>query len=140
MKSLKTLNKWANYHTNYGMDTLRILLGLFLFIKGVDFINQTEHITELIAPLGSFGSTMILVHYIAMGHLLGGILVMLGLLTRLALLIQIPILFGAIAINFLGVFDGGNLWQALITMLAALFFVVYGSGKHSLDYNFKLEM
>ena len=140
MLVLKRLNKWANNHTNYGTDTLRILLGLFLFLKGLDFIRQSEYIVQLLNPLDTFGSSMIIVHYIAMAHLVGGLLVSLGFLTRLSLIIQLPILIGAVLINFVGVMIPGDLWQALIAMIAAVFFLFYGSGKHSLDYNFKLEV
>jgi uncharacterized membrane protein YphA (DoxX/SURF4 family) len=72
--------------------------------------------------------------------MLGGLLIMLGFLTRLSIIVQLPILLGAVIINFVGDMIPGNLWQAIIALLAAVFFLFYGSGKHSLDYNFKLEM
>ncbi|MCT4624640.1 MAG: DoxX family protein [Schleiferiaceae bacterium] len=140
MKTITQLNKWANAHTNYGTDALRVFLGAFLFIKGIDFINQTESLVQIISPIDTYGSSMLLVHYIALGHMLGGLLIMLGFLTRLSIIVQLPILLGAVIINFVGDMIPGNLWQAIIALLAAVFFLFYGSGKHSLDYNFKLEM
>jgi putative oxidoreductase len=42
---------------------------------------------------------MFQVHYIASAHFLGGILIVFGLLTRWAILAQLPILIGAVLIN-----------------------------------------
>lgn len=41
MGTIKTLNKWANAHTYYPLDILRIALGIFLFMKGVHFVSST---------------------------------------------------------------------------------------------------
>ncbi|SDL06044.1 Uncharacterized membrane protein YphA, DoxX/SURF4 family [Salinimicrobium catena] len=136
--TIKSLNKWANAHTYYPLDLLRVALGIFFFIKGLQFISQTHMLTELIAPLKGFGGVMLIVHYIAPVHLVGGILIAVGLLTRWALIVQLPILIGAILINFMGVMDVGNLILAIVVLLVTTFFIYYGSGKHSLDYYFKM--
>ncbi|MEG9326448.1 DoxX family protein [Salinimicrobium catena] len=138
MMTIKSLNKWANAHTYYPLDLLRVALGIFFFIKGLQFISQTHMLTELIAPLKGFGGVMLIVHYIAPVHLVGGILIAVGLLTRWALIVQLPILIGAILINFMGVMDVGNLILAIVVLLVTTFFIYYGSGKHSLDYYFKM--
>ena len=140
MNYINKLNKWANNHTNYGMDTFRILLGVFLFVKGIDFINQTESLLQILNPIDTYSSSMLIVHYVSMGHVVGGLLIAVGLLTRLAVILQLPILIGAVFINFIGELVVFDVWQASIALLASVFFLFYGSGKHSLDYNFKLEM
>lgn len=137
--TIKSLNKWANAHTYYSLDLLRVALGVFFFIKGLQFISQTHMLTDLIAPLKGFGGVMLVVHYIAPVHLVGGILIAAGLLTRWALIVQLPILLGAIIINFIGVMNVGNLILALAILLITVFFIYYGSGKHSLDYYFKMD-
>ncbi len=139
MMTIKSLNKWANAHTYYSLDLLRVALGVFFFIKGLQFISQTHMLTELIAPLKGYGGVMLAVHYIAPVHLVGGILIAAGLLTRWALIVQLPILIGAIVINFVGTMHVGNLILALVILLVTAFFIYYGSGKHSLDYYFKME-
>ena len=139
MISVKSLNKWANAHTYYFIDILRIALGVFLFIKGINFISQTETLIELIKPLQGFAGTMITVHYVAFAHLIGGVLIAVGLLTRWAILFQIPIILGAILINFVGVMQPGRLLEASIVLILCLFFVFYGSGKHSTDYIMKMN-
>lgn len=136
--TIKSLNKWANAHTYYSLDVLRIALGVFFFIKGIQFISQTHMLTELISPLKGFGGVMLVVHYIAPVHLVGGLLIAFGLLTRWALIAQLPILLGAIFINFAGTMVVGNLILALVVLFITAFFIYYGSGKHSLDYYFKM--
>ncbi|MDR5590844.1 DoxX family protein [Christiangramia sp. SM2212] len=138
MLSIKSLNKWANAHTYYWLDLLRVALGVFFFIKGVNFISQTETLVELIDPLKGFAGTMLVVHYVASVHLVGGILIAFGLLTRWALIVQIPILIGAILINFFGVMQASNLILALVVSAFTIFFIFYGSGKHSADYMMKM--
>ena len=140
MMTIKSLNKWANAHTYYPLDLLRVALGIFFFLKGIQFISQTHMFTELIGPLKGYGGVMLAIHYIAPAHLVGGFLIAIGLLTRWALVAQVPILLGAILINFIGVMHWGNLLLALIVFAATLFFIFYGSGKHSVDYYLKMKM
>jgi putative oxidoreductase len=139
MISVKSLNKWANAHTYYFIDVLRIALGVFLFIKGINFISQTETLIELIKPLEGYGGIMLTVHYVAFAHLIGGVLIAVGLLTRWAILFQLPIIIGAILINFIGVMQPGRLFEASIILILSLFFLFYGSGKHSTDYYMKMQ-
>ncbi len=139
MATIKSMNKWANAHSYYPLDLLRIALGLFFFFKGVQFISQTHMLTELIAPLKGYGGVMLVLHYIAPAHLVGGLLIAFGLLTRWALIAQIPILLGAILINFVGPMQWGNFFIALVVLLVTAFFIYYGSGKNSLDYYFKMQ-
>lgn len=138
MPSIKSLNKWANAHTYYPLDVLRVALGVFFFIKGVQFISQSDMLMELIQPLQSYGGAMLAVHYVAPAHLVGGVLIAFGLLTRWVLAVQLPILLGAIVINFAGTMVVGNLILALVVLLVSVFFIFYGSGKHSVDYSMKM--
>lgn len=96
-------------------------------------------LAELIEPLKNYVGEIILLHYVVPAHLIGGILIAFGLLTRWALIAQIPILIGAVLINIIGVMNGLQLATASIILLLSLFFIVYGSGKHSADYYFKME-
>jgi uncharacterized membrane protein YphA (DoxX/SURF4 family) len=138
MVSIKSLNKWANAHTYYSLDILRVALGVFFFIKGLQFISQSQILMELFKPLRDFGGIMIVIHYVAPAHLVGGLMIAFGLLTRWALIAQIPILIGAILINFIGVMNPGNLILAIAILFLTGFFTFYGSGKHSVDYYLKM--
>jgi uncharacterized membrane protein YphA (DoxX/SURF4 family) len=78
------------------------------------------------------------IHCVAPAHLVGGLMIVFGLLTRWALIAQLPILLGAIIINFIGVMNPGNLIIAITILLLTCFFIIYGSGKHSADYYLKM--
>lgn len=139
MGMVKSLNKWANAHTYLPLDLLRIALGVFLFIKGIHFMANSQILIDLFKPIQSMAGGMITVHYVAPAHFIGGILIAFGLLTRWAIIAQLPILIGAIAINFMGEMNSSNFTQALIVLVICIFFLLYGSGKHSADYYFKMQ-
>ena len=140
MKTIVRMNKWANAHTSIGLDVLRIALGIFLFWKGIEFAGQTKELAHLIAPNDHDAAPLILAHYIAMSHFAGGILVTVGLLTRLSIAFQWPVLLGAVIINFTGTMDPLALTQAVAALIVATFFLVVGSGKHSVDYTLKMNV
>ena len=139
MGTVKTWNKWANRHTYYPLDLLRIALGVFLFIKGLNFMGNTHILLDLIKPFQSIGGEMIAIHYVAPAHLVGGLLIIAGLLTRWALIAQLPIVIGAVLINFMGDMNTENLILASVVLLLCVFFIFYGSGKHSADYYLKMQ-
>lgn len=139
METIKSLNKWANSHTYLPLDFARMGFGVFLFMKGVHFITNIPYLRELISPIDRIGGGMFLIHYITPAHMIGGILIFFGLLTRWAIIAQLPILIGAIIVNFMGEMRSENLLTALLTLCFCFFFLFYGSGKNSLDYRFKME-
>ena len=89
----------------------------------------------LITNKMSFGSfsSMMMSNYIAFAHILGGGLLIMGVLTRFACLIQIPILLGAIF------FVNNDLYRPfsavllpIVTLLLLIVFLVVGNGKWQL--------
>lgn len=139
MGTIKTLNKWANAHTYLPLDLLRVALGVFLFIKGIHFMANSQILIDLFKPLQNMAGSMLIIHYVAPAHFIGGILIAFGLLTRWAVIAQLPILIGAVIINFAGDMQASNLIIASISLLICIFFLFYGSGKHSADYYFKMQ-
>ena len=139
METVKNLNKWANAHTYYSLDVFRIALGIFLFIKGTGLMTNYNEMAELAKPFEGLPGGMLILHYIAPAHFVGGFLIVIGLLTRWATIAQLPILFGAILTNFLGTMHVSNLVLAIVALIICLFFIIYGSGKHSVDYYLKMQ-
>jgi putative oxidoreductase len=137
--TVKGLNKWANAHSTIWFDAFRILLGAFLFYKGTYFISNSGEFENLIAPASNFLGGMFAFHYVASAHIMGGIMVVFGLMTRWALIAQLPILIGALLINFIGEMNGINVLLSAVTLGLSMFYTVYGSGKHSADYFFKMQ-
>lgn len=141
MNAIKKLNKWANSHNPFfSLDFARWFLGGFLFFKGINFMTDAQFLKDIIAPNDGFLNSMLIYHYVTMAHLAGGVLIIFGLLTRMAVAIQMPILVGAVAMNFIVAMHPQNLVEASIILLLSVFFVIVGSGKHSADYGLKMEM
>ncbi|WP_109299690.1 DoxX family protein [Aquimarina sp. AU474] len=139
MPTIKSLNKWANAHSYYPLDLLRIALGVFLFIKGINFISNSQILVDLLRPVQNLAGSMIVIHYVAPAHLIGGIMIAFGLLTRWSVTVQLPLLIGAVLINFLGEMNAANLVIASVILVLCVFFLFYGSGKHSVDYYLKMQ-
>jgi uncharacterized membrane protein YphA (DoxX/SURF4 family) len=75
-----------------------------------------------------------LMHYIIFAHIAGGGLIAVGLLTRVACIIQIPILLGALILvrwNIMQHFS--EFFLALFTLILLCYFLIIGSGPWSLD-------
>ena len=70
-------------------------------------------------------------------HLLGGFLIIIGLLTRWAVLFQIPILLGAVILINRPAGAGSEFTFSLLILLALIFFFVEGGGPLSLDHYFE---
>jgi len=80
---------------------------------------------------------MALVYYVTFAHMVGGILIGLGILTRFGCIIQIPIVLGAIFLS--GIFqDAINymVWPSVAALAALVIFLILGSGPLSLDRYF----
>ena len=102
-------------------------------------MGNTLELIELIKPLQSMAGEMMAIHYVVPAHFIGGLLIAVGLLTRWAVLAQLPILIGAIIINFAGEMNSSNLILAIVALLLCIFFAFYGSGKHSVDKYLKMQ-
>ena len=74
------------------------------------------------------------IQYIIFGHIIGGFLIAVGLLTRLACLLQIPILLGALIFVQWDVMQHfSQFFLALLTLILLCYFMIIGSGPWSLD-------
>lgn len=138
MNLLHNIEKWGDAHHPKWLDFIRILLGIFLALKGVEFINNMEPLTNLIAKSEFLASISlgILAHYIVFAHLVGGLLIAFGLLTRLACIVQIPILLGAIILvnSSAGLLSPlAQLWVSVPVLLLLVYFLISGSGPLSVD-------
>ena len=132
MNLVQRVEHWGDAHHPQWLDLIRIALGAFLCYKGVDFLMNMGTMLDLITNRMSFGSftSMLMSNYIAFAQILGGILLILGTLTRFACLIQIPILLGAIF------FVNSDLYRPfsalalpIIVLLLLILFLVVGNGK-----------
>lgn len=133
------LIEWTDAHRDIALDLIRIYLGIGLFVRGWwFFVLNASELTDLVGEMAdtTFVSAT-LVHYVALAHFGGGLLMALGLLTRVAALVQIPVLIGAVFFVHLGeglLASGQSLeFSALVLFLLVVIFF-HGSGRLSLDY------
>ncbi len=136
---IKKLNKYGNSFRYIELNMLRVVLGIIIFYKGIFFMKHTDLLMDLIRPV-DFGFTEgIIFHYVTMAHIAGGILIFFGLLTRIAVIIQIPILIGAVIANAI-VGDNFQLVLSVSILSLLVFFAIVGSGKISADYELQMHM
>ena len=129
-------------HRDLVLDALRVYLGTGLFFRGLALLTTEGGLQLLLGTaepgLGLTGLSV----YITTAHLVGGALLAVGLYTRLAALVQLPILIGAV---FLVHWHDGLLsanqsfeFSALVLFLLILVFA-FGSGRWSLDAQWRYE-
>src|SRR5580692_7754889 len=132
MNLVQRVEHWGDTHHPQWLDAVRILLGVFLCYKGIDFLMNMGTMLGLITNRMSFGSftSMLMSNYISFAHLLGGILLILGVLTRFACLIQIPILLGAVFfVNSTLYRPFSEELQSIVVLLLLILFLIVGNGK-----------
>ena len=136
MNLLQRLEYWGDRHHPRWMDIVRISLGIFLCYKGVDFIG---HMSDLVSVMYANTSTapffyILAGHYAAAAHILGGIFLILGVMTRLACLIQIPVLLGAVfflSTNKEMLRPYSELFLTILVLLLLIYFLIAGNGPWS---------
>ncbi len=135
---INKLNKIGNSFRLFEPNIVRILLGIFIFYKGIFFVQYADNLTELISPLDMGLTEMAIYHYVTLAHIAGGIFIIIGLLTRISVIAQIPILIGAIIFNSISG-DLNQLVLSVVVLLFLSFYAVVGSGKWSADYKMQLH-
>jgi putative oxidoreductase len=135
MNYVEKFEYWGDHHHPKWLDTIRIVLGIFLCYKGVDFLRNSSSLMGLMQLTSPFSDFMIilLAHYVAFAHIIGGFFLSIGLFTRAACLIQIPILLGAVIfVNFNATMDMfspySELFLSIITLLLLIYFLIIGNG------------
>ncbi len=140
MKDTKQLNHWIKTHGDIALDFVRIYLGIGLIIKAIYFMGHNDYLLQLMDTNGSLWfAPALMQHYLILAHLCGGICLLLGLFTRFAAVIQIPILFSALFYVHMPKmvasmearqnveFDG-------LVLFLLILISIYGAGRLSLDY------
>jgi putative oxidoreductase len=119
-----------------GLDVIRIYLGVGLMVRGALFIGHPEVLLDFLKGSHSWFLPLAAAQYVAAAHLCGGILLALGLGTRVAAAVQIPPLLGAVLFVHLGeglLTAGQSLEFAALVLAMLTAFTAFGSGRLSLD-------
>lgn len=133
MNYVQRIEHWGETHHPRWLDFVRMALGLVLVVKGVEFANNMDKLTNLMSglPFGNFMMVM-LAHYVLAAYMLGGVLLATGLLTRFACIINLPVLVAAIAMNVFQEFS--ELSVVVLILALIIYFMIIGSGRWSLDW------
>jgi putative oxidoreductase len=127
MSKLNTMISQLNKQESKAYAFIRIFIGIALLVRGWVLLNNPDGVTELIGQ----DNMHMWYSYITIAHLIGGLLLTVGIITRLAALIQIPILFSAVFLVHAkeGLMMGGqSLELAALVLFLLLVFFVFGSG------------
>lgn len=139
MEKLRQFIGWADTHPKIWLDCVRIYLGLGLFVRGLFIITNTraDFVTTLLQRFDApWLVTVVLLHYIALAHLIGGLMLTVGLLTRITAWVQLPILAGALLLHRSeGLMSGGqSLEFSSLVFFLLLTFAFSGAGPLSVDH------
>jgi putative oxidoreductase len=134
-----TISRWGDRHHPKILDAIRMLLGIFLVLKGWIFFNHAAYLRDLIIANGAIRQSpqiiTAIINYVTYMHQVGGALIFLGLYTRLWALLQLPIVFGAVFfVNIVSPFVNAELWLSILVLALLFVFVIIGSGPLSLDH------
>ncbi len=114
----------------------RATLGMLLIFRGIDFIFNLPLLQDMIRNTGYNFNTPVLAYIISCIHLTGGVLIVVGLLTRLAIILQIPIVLAAVLFNMNSATygTGYQLFLSFSVLVLLIFYLIKGPGKISMDH------
>ena len=118
---------WGDRHHPKWLDIIRTALGIFLCYKGIDFLRNNGSLISLMKNTSPFSEFAI----ILLGHL--GLFLTIGMFTRAACLIQIPVMIGAVVfVNINGTrytfSPYSELFLSIIILLLLIYFLIIGNG------------
>ena len=130
---------WTHSHPDAFLDLLRVFLGVALFLKGIFFMMHREQLMEVIEKSGTWSIFPItLAHYVIPAHLVGGLLLALGLLTRWAALAQLPMLIAAVFYVYMpkmvAIEGRQNFEFTSLVLFLVLLTAIFGAGRWSLEH------
>ena len=138
MNVIHRIEKWGDSHHPRFLDIIRILLGIFLLLKGLGFMDNTANLKYLIETRSDITVApwllMILVYYVTFVHMVGGTLIAMGIMTRFSAIMQIPVVFGAVFfINFLQSPFNTDMASSVTALVLLVLFAIIGSGRWSIE-------
>lgn len=137
MNIVEKIERWGDRHHPKLLDLVRMALGIFLIAKGSVLLMRTAAIHDQMLDAGIARSSplvMLFINGVTYAYLAGGILILLGLWTRAAALLQLPlVLLALFFVNILSSYFNTELWMSILVLILLLQFMVIGSGPWSMD-------
>ncbi|MCS6990244.1 MAG: DoxX family protein [Chitinophagales bacterium] len=128
------LDSWSQRNLSAFIFGLRLVLALVLFVKGYMFLFRIHELQEVMTALDMSKINMPLALIVGWAHLICGLFIGVGMLTRICCLISFPILVGAVFyVNIRQGFVTSTEWLVSVVVLyLIIFFFVYGNGPISI--------
>jgi putative oxidoreductase len=138
MNLVHKIENWGDTHHPKVLDVVRVVLGIFLMLKGFAFLDNSAYLKDIIEDQSVVyiptALLMTAVYYVIFAHLVGGVLIAMGTLTRFACIIQIPIVLTAVFLaDFFTSPINAMAWPSITALILLVIFMVIGSGPLSLD-------
>ncbi|MEC5144353.1 DoxX family protein [Chitinophaga sp. 212800010-3] len=137
MNMLQRVEHWGDTHHPNWLSAVRILLGVFLMYVGIRFVQDRDALTAMINQNPALVTlSMLLGHYVVFVHTVGGLFIAMGLVTRFAAMVNIPVLLGAVFFvhSPTGLFTVYPMvGLSLLVLFLLILFVIEGSGRISVD-------
>ena len=97
MGKIETCKMWLRSHEDLFRDLVRVFLGAGLFVKSIYLMSHRDFLMQVITDSGNtWFAPAAMAQYVILAHFIGGLLLMVGLITRVAAFAQLPILLGAV--------------------------------------------
>ncbi len=142
MDQILRLRAWIDEHRDGWLDVLRVYMGVALLLKAISFMAHMSAFIETMPVRNDAFLPALLAHYIVMAHAAGGIMLIFGVLTRLAAAAQVPILAGAVVFVHWneGLFQPAQTLEfALLVLFILVLLTVAGGGRWSVDEYLKRQ-
>ena len=133
---LQKIVAWLDRYREIAFDLIRIYLGVGLFVRGVFFAFDATTFVSLLPDGSPAWLTDQSVHVgVGILHMVGGMCVTVGFWTRIAALLQIPVLFGAVFLSLGSLFSASQSFElSSLVLFLLILVVVCGSGSWSIDH------
>jgi uncharacterized membrane protein YphA (DoxX/SURF4 family) len=138
MNPFSKLENWGNRHHPKILDFIRMLLGIILVAKAYTYFVNAPYLRDLILQNKIFDQSpdliSAIIFYTTYVQIVCGVLIFLGLRTRIASIIMLPLMIGAVFfINIYSPFYNSELSLSVLVLLLLFLFIVIGSGPISVD-------
>ena len=139
-----SLKVWVETHRDWFIEFIRIFIGLVLILKGIMFLDEMGKMVpyDFKTEAGMGWAYANLAHFIIFANIIGGIFIMIGLLTRVVIPFQFPVLLiaGLVAPLHEVYFKGGSPFEVWMLIVLLVLMMLYGSGRISVDHYIRMRM
>jgi uncharacterized membrane protein YphA (DoxX/SURF4 family) len=134
MEQIERARHWIDARRDLALEAVRMYLGVALIAKGLAFATDRAQLAS-VDQLG--WAAGFAAHYVVPAHIVGGLFLLIGFLTRAAAIVNVPILLGAVLFvhGAQGLFSAaGSLELDMLVLFLLLVFTVVGAGRYSVDH------